>query len=172
MQRFLLSRFAGRKLRFGVLTPDDIRRFVGDQLERRTTISNAVAINAALRAYLRWRATCGDAVQPSLGAIASPARWRMTLLPQSFTPEEVARVLEACGAARRWRRRCLAIVRLALDLGLRIGEIGQLRLDNIDWELGTVTLRGTSRRRQYVLPLPEATGRAGGLHPPRAPCQS
>jgi integrase len=57
-------------------------------------------------------------------------------------------------------RRSAAIVRCAVDLGLRSGEIAALRLDDIDWRAGTVTLRNTKGRREHVLPLPEPTGRA------------
>jgi integrase/recombinase XerC len=154
MHRLLLSTGSDE------LKPDDIRRFVASQLEQRHTISNAIAINAALRDYLRWRSTCGDAVQPLLGVIARPARWRMTSLPRSLTPDEVARVLDACAAARGSPKRSIAVVRLALDLGLRIGEITSLQLDDIDWERGTITLRGTKSRRQNVLPLQQAVGKA------------
>jgi integrase/recombinase XerC len=142
------------------LTPSDVRRFVASQLEQRNTVSNAIAINAALRDYLRWRSTCGDAVQPLLGVIARPARWRMTSLPRSLTPDEVARVLDACAVARGSPKRSVAVVRLALDLGLRIGEIAHLQLDDIDWERGTITLRGTKSRRQDVLPLQHGAGKA------------
>jgi integrase len=142
------------------LTPEHIRRFVADQLERRNTISNAVAINAALRDYLRWRSTCGDAVQPLLGVIARPARWRMTSLPRLLASDDVARVLDACAAARGSPKRSVAVVRLALELGLRVGEIAHLQLDDIDWERSTITLRGTKSRRQDVLPLQHAAGRA------------
>ena len=154
VQRLLLSKGSVE------LTPEHIRRFVADQLERCNTVSNAVAINAALRAYLRWRSTCGDAVQPLLGVIARPAHWRMTSLPRSLTSDEVARVLDACAAAQGSPKRDLAVVRLALDLGLRVGEIAHLQLDDIDWERGTITLRGTKSRRQDVLPLHQAGGRA------------
>lgn len=57
-------------------------------------------------------------------------------------------------------RRADAIVRCALDLGLRSGEIATMSLDDIDWRVGTVTLRHTKNRREDVLPLPESTGRA------------
>jgi integrase/recombinase XerC len=154
VQRLLLSKGSDE------LTPEDIRRFVADQLERRHTISNAVAINSALRDYLRWRSTSGDAVQPLLGVIARPARWRMTSLPRSLTPDEVARVLVACATGRGSPKRSVAVVRLALDLGLRIGEIAGLQLDDIDWERSTITLRGTKSRRQDVLPLQQAAGQA------------
>lgn len=154
VQRLLLS--TGSE----ALTPEHIRRFIADQLEQRSTVNNAVTINSALRDYLRWRSTCGDAVQPLLGVIARPARWRMTSLPRSLTPEQVARVLEACATARGSPKRGVAIVRLALDLGLRIGEIAGLQLDDIDWQRGTITLKGTKSRRQDVLPLQQAAGQA------------
>lgn len=57
-------------------------------------------------------------------------------------------------------RRCAAIVRCAVDLGLRSSEIAALALDDIDWEAGIVTLRKTKSRREQVLPLPESAGRA------------
>jgi integrase len=57
-------------------------------------------------------------------------------------------------------RRADAMVRCALDLGLRIGEVARLGLDDIDWRAGTVTLRRTKGRREDVMPLPEPTGRA------------
>lgn len=160
VRRLLSSKFAGRALRFDQLTPKDIRGFIAEQLELRTTVNNAVAINSALRDYLRWRSTCGDAVQPLLGVIASPARWRMTSLPRSLTPEQVECVLSACAASRRSPKRGLAVIRLALDLGLRVAEIHRLQLGDIDWDLGTVTLNGTKSRRQDVLPLPRLTGHA------------
>jgi integrase len=45
-------------------------------------------------------------------------------------------------------------------LGLRAGEIAGLKVSDIDWRAGTVTLRGTKSRRQDILPLPLETGQA------------
>jgi integrase len=52
------------------------------------------------------------------------------------------------------------MVRCALDMGLRVGEIANLALADIDWHAGTVTLQGTKSRREDILPLPVATGEA------------
>ncbi|OTP76124.1 Phage-related integrase [Caballeronia sordidicola] len=57
-------------------------------------------------------------------------------------------------------RRADAIVRCALDLGLRSGEIARLSLDDIDWQAGTLVLRHTKGRREDMLPLPATTGEA------------
>ena len=51
-------------------------------------------------------------------------------------------------------------MRLALDLGLRSGEIANLNLPDIDWQAGTLTLCGTKSQRQDVVPIPDQTGKA------------
>jgi integrase len=42
-------------------------------------------------------------------------------------------------------------------LGLRAGEVGALRLDDLDWRAGVVLVRGKRRRLDHV-PLPVDTG--------------
>lgn len=160
VERLLLSQFARQPVAVSSLKPEDVRQFVCDQLQRLGTTSNAITITSALRAYLRYRATCGDAVQPLLAAIASPAHWSMASLPRGLTPEEVTRLLSSFTTALRSPKRGYAVVRLALDLGLRSIEISRLQLADIDWHQGTVTLRRTKSRRQDLLPLPVMTGRA------------
>ena len=160
IERLLVHKFAGHPLDLHELQPQDIRRFVAEQLELRNTISNAVTINAALRGYLRWRSTCGDAVHALLGVIASPANWTHASLPRALQSREVGRVLSSFTPALRSPKRGYAVVRLAIDLGLRCIEINRLQLDDIDWQHGTITLRCTKSRRQDVLPLPVPTGKA------------
>ncbi len=160
VERLLVSKFAGRAVVVGGLRTDDIRQFIADQLDALGTTSNAITIASTLRAYLRYRATCGDAVQPMLAVIASPAHWSMASLPRALKPEEVDRLLCSFTSALPSPRRGYAVVRLALDLGLRGIEISRLQLADIDWRQGTITLRRTKSRRQDLLPLPMSTGRA------------
>ena len=160
VERLLLSKFAVRPVAVSSLLPEDVRQFIVDQLQALGTTSNAITIASTLRAYLRYRATCGDAVQPLLAVIASPAHWSMASLPRALKPEEVERLLNSFTDALPSPKRGYAVVRLALDLGLRGIEISRLQLADIDWRLGTVTLKRTKSRRQDLLPLPVATGRA------------
>jgi integrase len=160
VERLLLAKFADRAIVVSELQPDDIRRFIAEQLESLGTTSNAITIASTLRAYMRYRASCGDAVQPLLAVIASPAHWSLASLPRALKPEEVERLLSSFTEAVPSPRRGYAVVRLALDLGLRSIEINRLQLADIDWRTGTVTLRRTKSLRQDVLPLPVTTGRA------------
>jgi integrase len=49
--------------------------------------------------------------------------------------------VDSLGWAGPSARRADAMVRLALDLGLRRGEIAGLTLEDIDWSAGTIRLR-------------------------------
>ena len=158
--RLLLCKFAGRAIAIGELQPEDVRGFIVTELTRVNSVSHASALAASLRAYFRYRATCGDTLHALLGVISSPARWSLASLPRALTAEEVQRLLAHCAQARPTPLRVLAMVRLALDLGLRVGEIARLELADFNWRAGTVTLKGTKSRRQDVLPLPATTGQA------------
>ena len=160
IERMLLTKFAGGPVVISELQPEDVRRFIAEQLEVLGTTSNAITIASTLRAYLRYRASCGDAVQPMLAVISSPAHWSLASLPRALKPEEVDRLLSSFTDALSLPRRGYAMVRLALDLGLRSIEINRLQLADIDWRVGTVTLKRTKSRRQDILPLPVSTGRA------------
>ena len=74
--------------------------------------------------------------------------------------DRVNRLLSSFTSALPSPHRGYAIVRLALDLGLRGIEISRLQLTDIDWLRGTITLKGTKSKRQDILPLPPSTGRA------------
>ncbi|MCM2340310.1 site-specific integrase [Rhodoferax sp.] len=160
VRQLLLYAFAGRPVVIAELKPDDVRKFIAARLDQVGTTSNAIMLASALRAYFRYRATCGDQVYGLIGVISSPAHWNLASLPQALKPDEVARLLASFNASLPSQKRGYAIVRCALDLGLRRGEIAKLQLTDIDWRNGTVTIKRTKALRQDTLPLPAVTGQA------------
>jgi integrase len=158
--RFLHQKFAGCPVDIAKLHPEDVRQFIADQLDVRRTPSNASQLAAALRSYFRYRTTCGDQVGSVMAVITNPVHWKLASLPRALKPDEIERLLNSFTAVRRWPKYGYAIVRCALDMGLRAGEIANLMISDIDWRSGTVTLRGTKSLRQDILPLPMETGQA------------
>lgn len=158
--RLLHRQFAKRPIEIAKLCPDEVREFLASQLDTRATPSHASKLASALRSYLRYRTTCGDQTGALLAVIQNPVHWNLATLPRALTPDEAERVLTSFTAACRWPKRGYAIVRCALDLGLRAGEIAHLKINDIDWRTGTITLRGTKSLRQDILPLPMETGQA------------
>ena len=158
--RLLHKKFAGRPIDITELRAEDVRRFLASQLDARRTPSNASQLASALRSYFRYRATCGDQVGKLTAVISNPVHWKLASLPRALKPEEAERLLNSFTANLRFSKRGYAIVRCALDIGLRVGEIAHLMISDIDWRAGTVLLRGTKSLRQDVLPLPMETGQS------------
>jgi site-specific recombinase XerD len=156
----LQQKFAGHPVDIAKLHPSDIRQFLAEQLDTHQTVSNASRLAGALRSYLRYRTTCGDQVGALTAVISSPVHWKLATLPRALKSDEIERLLSAFTADSYGPKRGYAIVRCALDLGLRCGEIAHLMISDIDWRAGTVTLRGTKSLRQDILPLPMETGQA------------
>lgn len=159
VEQLLRKKFAGGVVTMAKLRAADVRRFIAWQLGNSPSHSAAAQVATALRSYLRYRTVCGDSVAGLSAVISSPVQWKLATLPRALKPDEVQRLLGAFPYGR-WPRRGYAIVRCALDMGLRAGEIANLSIDDINWREGTVTLKGTKSRRQDILPLPMGTGQA------------
>lgn len=157
---FLQAYFGSAEIVFTALQPDDVRHFIAEQLTPRATSAKANSLASALRAYFRYRGAGGDDVNALSGVIALPAHWNLATLPKALTDDEVNRLLNAFPPELPSCRRGYAMVRCALDLGMRAGEIAKLALADIDWQAGTVKLRRTKSRREDILPLPISTGQA------------
>ena len=73
--------------------------------------------------------------------------------------EQVQKVLDSCDRNRPAGRRDFAILLLPARLGLRAGEITTIKLDDLDWDTGTITVHGKTRRSARLL-LPQEIGEA------------
>lgn len=158
--RLLGERFGGDAIDIAAITPEHVRRFFAEQAELYRKPAGAGCVVSSLRGFFRYRATLGDRVHGLIGALAYPANWALSSLPKKLSDEEVAQLVGSLNNPCRAMRRACAIVRCALDLGLRSSEVAHLGLDDIDWHAGTITLRHTKGRRVDILPLPAATGEA------------
>jgi integrase/recombinase XerD len=159
VRRFLSSQFGSRPVAPARISPDAVRLFVLDHIDRWSAGSMHV-IAGSLRGYLRFRASSGERVQALLAAIPSIAHWRLAALPEVPTEVEIGRLLQSFDQPFPSWRRSYAMLRCLVDLGLRSSEVVSLRLDDIDWRAGTVRLAKPKSRRVDALPLPRETGRA------------
>lgn len=159
--RLLTSRFGSDAIDIAAIKPQQVRRFFAKEAVRYSKPASLASVVASLRGYFRYHVSLGDRVHGGLiGALSYPANWQQSSLPKTLTIEEVERLVGSLGQPGRSMRRADAIVRCALDLGLRSGEVARLHLDDIDWRASTVTLRHTKGCREDSLPLPATTGKA------------
>lgn len=145
---------------------DDLNRWTVQRirafwLERATQCGRATAehLITAMRAFLRYLAFRGLCRLDLAHAIPAVAHWRLASLPACLTGEEVRRLLAACAGATPRCLRDRAILLLLVRLGLRAGDVAQLRLADIEWARGTLRVRGKGRS-EVRLPLPQDAGEA------------
>ena len=88
----------------------------------------------ALRMFRRFLIAEGKCATGLEGAIPVLAHWRLSSLPRYLQAEEVERVVASCDLTTPGGRRDRAILLLLARLGLRAGDIVQLRLCDLDWK--------------------------------------
>jgi integrase/recombinase XerD len=120
---------------------------------------SAKAMATSLRALLRFLHVAGHTPVGLAAAVPAVAGWRLAALPRGLDAAVVARLLGSCDRATVVGRRDYAILTLLARLGLRGAEVAGLRLGDIDWRGGEVTVHGKGNRIDR-LPLPADVGDA------------
>ena len=113
----------------------------------------------ALRMFLRFLIVEGHCRSSLLGAIPVVPHWRLSSLPRYLPSEDVERLIASCDRSSPVGKRDRAVLLLLARLGLRAGDIVQMRLRDIDWKDAWVHVSGKSHR-QTRLPLTQEVGQA------------
>lgn len=113
----------------------------------------------ALRMFLRFLIAEGRCASELTGAIPVLAHRRLSSLPRYLSADDVERVIASCDVTSAVGQRDRAILLLLGRLGLRAGDIVQLRLHDIDWKEAWIHVSGKGRR-ETRLPLTHEVGHA------------
>lgn len=106
------------------------------------------------REFLRFLARAGMCGPEAAAAAPLIPGHKHSTVPSAYTPAEVSPMLE--GFPRSLRpRRDRAIVLLASVLGMRVGDIKQLKLSDIDWRSKTVSFVQSKTHVANKLHMPE-----------------
>jgi integrase/recombinase XerD len=135
-----------------------LRAFVLEN-SRRSGWAAAKQCTTALRMFVRFLIADGHCPVGFEAAIPTVAHWRLAALPRYLQPAEVERLIASCDRTSPVGRRDRAILRLLARLGLRAGDIVQLRVSDIDWRGAWIDVYGKSRRHTR-LPLTQEVGQA------------
>lgn len=113
----------------------------------------------ALRMFLRFLIAEGRCASELNGAIPVLAHRRLSSLPRYLPADDVERVIASCDITSAVGQRDRAILLLLARLGLRAGDIVQLRLQDIDWKEAWIHVSGKGRC-ETRLPLTHEVGNA------------
>lgn len=155
---FLAKREQTGGLDLVTLTGAEVTAFVLDSCPGKAKGSAKLTVTA-LRSLLGFLHLEGRISEPLGQMVPAVASWRLAGLPKALLPSQVAALLASCDRSTSVGRRDFAMLTLLSRLGLRAGEVAALRLEDIDWRSGEITVRGKGRRAER-LPLPADAGEA------------
>jgi site-specific recombinase XerD len=158
IHRFLQDRFTDGPVRLSRLRAGDIVHFVqqeAPQLHQK----RAKLMTTALRSFLRYARYRGEVALDLAAAVPIVANWSMPSIPRAIAPEQVQQLLASLDRRTAVGRRDYAILLLLARLGLRASEVVFLELEDIDWQSGTLRVRGKGGPR-HTFPLTPEVGQA------------
>jgi integrase/recombinase XerD len=135
-----------------------LRQFVLEA-SRASGWAAAKKCTTALRMFLRFLIAEGRCASGLAAAIPVLAHWRLAVLPRYLQEEDVERLIESCDRRSPVGRRDRAILLLLARLGLRAGDVVQMRLCDVDWKGAWIHVCGKGRRPTR-LPLTKEVGQA------------
>lgn len=113
----------------------------------------------ALRMFLRFLIAEGRCASELYEAVPVLVHRRLSSLPRYLSADDVERVIASCDHESAVGQRDRAILLLLARLGLRAGDVVQLRLRDIDWRAASFQVSGKGRR-ETRLPLTRELGDA------------
>lgn len=140
------------------LRAEDVARFLTAHVPSMTR-KTAQMTACALRSFLRYLHDENLVDVMLANAVPAVANRRLSGLPLPLHQSQVDALLAACDRSTAAGRRDFAVITVLHRLGLRCGEAASLRLDDVDWRAGVVTICGKGDRIDR-LPLPVDVGDA------------
>ena len=154
-----LDFLGGRRLTtLAQLQPVDVAAFVTSrQRLRPRTVSRIVS---GVRLFLKFLLLRGIVQRDLSQALPKIRVARDAAIPSVWEPELLTRLLEVVDRGSPKGRRDYAILLLACRLGLRLGDIRALTLDQLNWDAATVEITQSKTGAPLILPLTEEVGAA------------
>lgn len=158
-REFLSAKFGNGLVKIAELMPSDIIDFVSERAKNYKPGSSKV-LASSIRSYLRFQCFRGKCQQDLSNAVPTIAIWKQSHIPKTISEEQLDNFLSSFDRSTPTGRRDYAICLCLSELGLRSSEVAGVRLDDIDWREGTLTVSSTKTRRFIILPLPKRLGQA------------
>lgn len=168
LRPFLQGIFTGGKFDFRAITARDVEASVA----RRAALCKSKTAKlycTSLRAFFRFLRFTGEIELPLEDAVPAVPHWNLSAIPKYLREEQIAAFLSSFDVNTLVGLRGRAMTLLMATVGLRAGEVADLKLEDIDWKKSSMKLGRTKSRRTDYLPLTTEAGEALAAYLKRRP---
>lgn len=153
-----LSRFLNeRNLELGTAEADAIQAYLSSLLQRRMAARSVARRLSALRQYYRWLVKCGMRRTDPTAQLGAPRTVRS--LPKALSEAQVDVLLAVPVSGDPLDRRDRAMIELLYACGLRVSELVELQLNQMNLRQGVVRVMGKGNKERLV-PMGDMAGQS------------
>ena len=109
--------------------------------------STALAHYIRLHSFFAWLVEMDEIKASPMSKIKAPRIPKVP--PDAVSEEQVRKLLRKCEGKSFDARRDTAIFRVLIDTGMRLTELTNMRLADIDWEARSITVLGKGRKQRF-----------------------
>lgn len=152
--RKFFSFLEGRRIALEDISSADISDFVVTLAGySRSTIH---IVTSVLSCFFRYLCETGIMTNDLSPMVPKPRIYAEESIPETWTPDEVHRLLASVDRTSDIGKRDYAMILLAVILGMRVGDICALKFSNLDWNRKLITYVQQKTNKTNTLPiLPE-----------------
>jgi integrase/recombinase XerD len=153
----ILNWFEPRGLTLRTATADDYRHYLREQSRKGQATKTVSRRLAAIRVFLRFLITQGIDTTPVLSQLERPKPERS--LPKVLSRAQVAQLISTPDAKSMLFARDVAILELLYASGLRASELCDVKIRDVNLQVGCVRVMGKGMKERIV-PFGRAAGEA------------
>lgn len=168
LRPFLQGIYTSGKFAFDAVTVKDVEEAVA----QRATQCKPKTVKlycTSLRAFFRFLRLRGEIALPLDDAVPAVAHWSLSSIPKYLREEQVSALLSCFDVNTTIGLRNRAMALLMATVGLRAGEVANLKIEDIDWQKSSIRLDSTKSYRIDYLPLVSKAGEALAAYLERRP---
>ena len=159
LERFLTFCFKRRSCPPSAITAAKIHAYV-DGLPHGVSNGQRSRACTAMRGYFRFLQMLGVPVRHLQVAVPYIRMPRTAPRSEWMTQADADQLLRSIDRSTATGKRTYATILCMMDLGMRVGDVARLSLDDIDWDAGTIRVSNHKVACPYPLPLPRRLGKA------------
>lgn len=159
VRRFLHRQFGRGPVEAKKLRPRHVMEFVAE-CAAACKPGTAKVIVSAVRSYLKYLQLQGLCDSRLVASAPTIPMWKLAHIPKTVSPPDLERFISEFNLASATGRRDYAMALCMVECGLRVCEVAELSLDDVNWREGTLRVPASKTRRERLLPLTSALARA------------
>jgi len=156
--RKFLAMFFKRKISVWRLSPTKIRDYFDSLSQETKNVRHASS--CTLRSYFRFLQIQGWKVDRLLENVPSHQFSRRVLSPKIVSSNDLKTLLRSVDKSTEIGKRTYATILCLSDLGMRVGDIPRITLDDFNWRDGTIVIRNNKSGSPIHLPMSKRLGKA------------